>query len=501
MDILTNLALGLSTALTPMNLAMCLAGALIGTLIGVLPGVGPVATIAMLLPLTFSLQPEGALIMLAGIFYGAQYGGSTTAILVNIPGEASSVITTIDGYQMARQGRAGPALAIAGIASFIAGSIATALIVIVGPKLAGLANYFGAAEYFSLMALGLVAATVLANGELIKALGMIFVGLLLGLVGTDVNTGAPRYTFGLLILSDGLGFVPLAMGLFGIAEIVSNLGMPAQERSVVAARITGLFPTRADLKASAGAILRATGLGSLLGVLPGGGPTLAAFSAYVLEKKLAGPGNTFGKGDIRGVAAPEAANNAAAQTSFIPMLTLGIPSNAVMALMIGAMTIHGIAPGPQVMTQQPALFWGLIVSMWVGNLMLLVINLPLVGVWGQLLKVPYRILFPAIVLFCATGVYVIGLSVFEVYLMAGFGVIGLALARCGCDPVPLLLGFILGPLMEENLRRALLITNGDASVFVTRPLSATFLGLAAILVLLALLPSLGRRREQVFHEA
>ena len=500
METLANLSLGLATALTPINLALCLAGALIGTLIGVLPGIGPIATIAMLLPLTYSLPPEGALIMLSGIFYGAQYGGSTTAILVNIPGEASSVITTIDGYQMAQQGRAGPALAIAGIGSFVAGSIATALIVIVGPSLAGLAKFFGAAEYFSLMVLGLVAATVLANGDLIKALGMIFVGLLLGLVGTDVNTGAQRYSFNLNILADGLGFVPLAMGMFGLAEIVNNLGKPQEQRSLVTAKITGLMPTRADLKASSGAILRATGLGSLLGVLPGGGPTLAAFSSYVLEKKIAGASGTFGKGDIRGVAAPEAANNAAAQTSFIPMLTLGLPSNAVMALMIGAMSIHGIAPGPQVMTQNPKLFWGLIVSMWVGNLMLLIINLPLVGLWVQLLKVPYRILFPAIVLFCATGVYVIGSSVFEVYLMAAFGVIGLALARCGCDPVPLLLGFILGPMLEENLRRALLITNGDPSIFFVRHLSAAFLALSALLVLLALLPSLKSKRDEVFQE-
>ncbi|WP_426233393.1 tripartite tricarboxylate transporter permease [Pararhizobium sp. DWP3-4] len=500
METLANLALGMSTAFTPSNLGVCLMGTLIGTLIGVLPGIGPTATIAMLLPLTFSLPPEAALIMLSGIFYGAQYGGSTTAILVNLPGEASSVITTIDGYQMARNGRAGPALAIAGIGSFVAGTIATALIVIVGPTLAGLALYFGAAEYFSLMVLGLVAATVLANGDLVKALGMIFVGLLLGLIGTDVNTGAQRYTFGLSILADGLNFIPLAMGMFGLAEIIKNLGQPEENRSLVSKRITGLFPTKADLAASAGSILRATGIGSILGVLPGGGPTLAAFSSYVLEKKLAGDKGTFGRGDIRGVAAPEAANNAAAQTSFIPMLTLGLPSNAVMALMIGAMSMQGIAPGPQVMTQNPTLFWGLIVSMWVGNLMLLIINLPLVGVWVQLLKVPYRILFPAIVLLCATGVYVINYSVFEVYLLAGFGIIGLALARCGCDPVPLLLGFILGPMMEENLRRALLITNGDIDVFFTRPISAAFLALSAFLIALALLPSLTRKRAEVFQE-
>lgn len=498
-ETLSNLALGFSVAATLSNLLMCFFGVLVGTLIGVLPGIGPIATIAMLLPLTYTLEPVGALIMLAGIFYGAQYGGSTTAILVNIPGEASSVITTIDGYQMARQGRAGPALAIAGIGSFVAGSIATALIVLIGPSLVGLVRLFGAAEYFSLMVLGLIAATVLANGDLFKALGMVFVGLLLGLVGTDVNTGAQRYTFGQWILADGLGFVPLAMGMFGLAEVVKNLEQPGENRSLLSNRIVGLLPTKADLRASIFVILRATGLGSVLGVLPGGGPTLAAFSAYMLEKKIAGVGGKFGEGDIRGVAAPEAANNAAAQTSFVPMLTLGLPSNAVMALMIGAMTIHGIVPGPQVMTQNPSLFWGLIASMWIGNLMLLVINLPLVGVWVQLLKVPYRVLFPMIVLFCATGVFVINLSTFEVCLAAAFCIVGLALARCGCDPVPLLLGFVLGPMMEENLRRALLISNGDASIFITRPVSGGLLAVGLFLIVLAMLPTLKRKRGDVFQ--
>ena len=486
------------TAVSPLNLWMCTVGVFVGTLIGVLPGIGPVATIAMLLPLTFSLQPVGALIMLAGIYYGAQYGGSTTAVLVNLPGEASSVITTIDGYQMALKGRAGPALAMAAISSFIAGTVGTVLIVIAGPSLASLANHFGATEYFSMMILGLVAATVLSGGSLIKSLGMVIVGLFLGLIGTDVNTGAQRFTFGLPVLADGLGFVPLAMGIFGIAEIISNLGKPAEERSLLTEKITGLMPTLADFKVSAAAIMRGSGLGALLGVLPGGGPTLAAFSAYVLEKKISNKQGTFGKGDIRGVAAPEAGNNAAAQTSFIPMLTLGLPSNATMALMIGAMTIHGIAPGPQVMTEQPALFWGLIVSMWVGNLLLLVINLPLVGLWVKLLKVPYRLLFPAIVLFCVTGVYVINLSAEEVYMMAAFGLFGIALHRCGCDPVPLLLGFILGPMMEENLRRALLLSAGNSTVFFTRPLSLALLLVSAGLVAVSLLPALSKKREEVF---
>jgi TctA family transporter len=500
MDVLANLYLGLATAVSPMNIGVCLFGCFIGTLIGVLPGIGPIATIAMLLPLTFSLPPVGALIMLAGIYYGAQYGGSTTAILVNLPGETSSVITTLDGYQMAKQGRAGPALAIAALASFFAGTVATLLIVVAGPSLASLANHFGATEYFSMMILGLVAATVLSSGTLIKSLAMVIVGLLLGLVGTDVNTGAQRFTFGLPILADGLGFVPLAMGLFGLGEIINNLGRPAEQRRLLTDKVSGLMPTLADLKRACGATLRATGLGSILGVLPGGGPTLASFSAYVLEKKVSDKAGTFGKGDIRGVAAPEAANNAAAQTSFIPMLTLGLPSNATMALMIGAMTIHGIAPGPQVMTEQPALFWGLIVSMWIGNLALLVINLPMIGLWVKLLQVPYRLLFPAIVLFCVSGVYGVNLSTGEVFMMAAFGLFAIALQRFGCDPVPMLLGYILGPMMEENLRRALLLSAGDTTVFFTRPLSLGLLAVSAAMVVVALLPTLSRKRQEVFAD-
>src|SRR5258706_6539181 len=403
MDLLHNLIYGFSVALHWQNLWYCFIGCFLGTLIGVLPGIGPVATIAMLLPITFNLPPTPALIMLAGIYYGASYGGSTTAILVNLPGESSSVVTCIDGYQMARQGRAGPALAIAAIGSFFAGSVATVLIAMFAPPLTLLAQQFGAAEYFSLMVFGLIGAVVLASGSVIKAVAMIFLGLLLGLIGTDVNSGAARYTFGIPELADGVGFVPLAMGFFGIAEIIMNLEKP-ETRDILKEKVKGLMPTWADLKASTPAILRGTALGSLLGVLPGGGAVLSAFAAYTVEKKIAKDPSTFGKGDIRGVAAPESANNAGAQTSFIPLLTLGIPPNAVMALMVGAMTIHGITPGPQVMTSQPALFWGMIASMWVGNLMLVVINLPMIGLWVRLLKVPYRLLFPAILLFCANGV-------------------------------------------------------------------------------------------------
>jgi TctA family transporter len=499
MDIFHNLALGFGVALTPLNLLFCLIGCLLGTLIGVLPGIGPVATIAMLLPVTFNVPPISALIMLAGIYYGAQYGGSTTAILVNLPGESSSVVTCIDGYQMARQGRAGPALAIAAIGSFFAGSVATVLIALFAPPLTVLAQQFGAAEYFSLMVFGLIGAVVLASGSVIKAVTMIFFGLLLGLIGTDVNSGAARYTFGIPELADGVGFVPLAMGFFGIAEIILNLEKP-ETRDILKEKVKGLMPTWADLKRSTPAVLRGTALGSLLGVLPGGGAVLSAFAAYTVEKKIAKDPSAFGKGEIRGVAAPESANNAGAQTSFIPLLTLGIPPNAVMALMVGAMTIHGITPGPQVMTSQPALFWGMIASMWIGNLMLVVINLPMIGIWVSLLKVPYRLLFPAILLFCAIGVYTLNNSPFEVGLMALFGLLGYMLLKFGCEPAPMLLGFILGPLMEENLRRAMLLSRGNPITFIERPLSAGLLAAAAGLLLLVVLPQFRKTREEAFQE-
>jgi putative tricarboxylic transport membrane protein len=498
-DLLGNLAHGFAIALSWQNILFCLIGVLLGTLVGVLPGIGPVATIAMLLPFTFTLSPIPALIMLAGIYYGAQYGGSTTAILVNMPGESSSVVTCLDGYQLARQGRAGPALAIAAIGSFIAGCFATVLVAVFSAPLTALAQSFGAAEYFSLMVFGLIAAVVLAQGSVVKAVAMILVGLFLGLVGTDVNTGKQRFTFGMPELSDGIGFVPIALGLFGLAEIIHNLSQ-REERSVLSQPIHGLMPTLADFKVALPAILRGTGLGSLLGVLPGGGAVLSAFAAYTLEKKIAREPERFGKGAIEGVAAPESANNAGAQTSFIPLLTLGIPPNPVMALMIGAMMIHGIQPGPQVMTKQPDLFWGLVASMWIGNLMLVVINLPLIGIWVRLLKVPYRMLFPAILLFCCIGVYSLNNSAFEVGLTALFGLLGYFFLKAGCEPAPLLLGFVLGPMMEENLRRALLLAHGDASVFLMRPISLGLLLMSCGLLLAVVLPAVRSTREKAFQE-
>lgn len=502
MDLFTNLSIGFTAAFTLQNLLYCFIGCLLGTLVGVLPGIGPVATIAMLLPATYALPPVAALIMLAGIYYGSQYGGSTTAILVNLPGESSSVVTVIDGYQMARQGRAGPALAAAGLGSFFAGCVGTLILAAFAPPLTELAFKFGPAEYFSLMVLGLIGAVVLASGSLIKAVGMIVLGLLLGLIGTDVNSGVARYSFDIPELTDGLGFIVIAMGVFGYGEIIMNLSKPAEEREVFAAKVEGLFPTAADFKNIIPAVLRGTALGSALGILPGGGALLSAFAAYTIEKKTKlKPGEVpFGKGNIRGVAAPEAANNAGAQTSFIPLLTLGIPPNAVMALMVGAMTIHNIQPGPQVMTSNPQLFWGLIVSMWLGNLMLIILNLPLIGIWIKFLTIPYRWLFPAIVLFCAIGVYSTNNNTWDIWMVAIFGVIGYGFIKLGMEPAPLLLGFILGPMMEENLRRALLLSRGDWSVFVTRPLSAGLLGAAVLLLVIVLLPAVKNKREEAFVE-
>src|ERR1700726_4184223 len=500
LDLLHNLALGFGVALSPMNMFLCLVGAMVGTLIGVLPGVGPLATIAMLLPITFGLPPVGALIMLAGIYYGAQYGGSTPSILINIPGEASSVITTLDGHQMARQGRAGPALALAGIGSFFAGCVSTVLVAALGGPLTSVALLFGPAEYFSLMTLGLCFAVVLARGSILKALAMVLLGLLMSMVGSDIETGQSSMAFDTPELSDGIGFVVVAMGVFGFAEIMRNLEQ-TESREVIKANLTGLMPTWPDLKASAGAIGRGTVLGSILGILPGGGAVIASFAAYTFEKKMAKDPSRFGRGAIEGVASPESANNAAAQTSFIPLLTLGIPPNAVMALMVGAMTIHGIVPGPQVMQKQPELVWGMIASMWIGNLMLIVINLPLVGIWVRLLRVPYRLMFPSIVIFCAIGIYSINNAPVDVVLAGAFGLLGYWLIKHDFEPAPLLLGMVLGPLMEENLRRALLISRGDWTVFLTRPLSAVLMAMAAFLLVLAVLPSLRRKRDEVFVES
>ncbi|MDT7521300.1 tripartite tricarboxylate transporter permease [Rhodoferax sp. TBRC 17198] len=500
MELFDNLALGFGVAFTGQNLIYAFIGCLLGTLIGVLPGIGPLATIAMLLPATYALPPVAALIMLAGIYYGAQYGGSTTAILVNLPGESSSVVTVIDGYQMARNGRAGPALAAAGLGSFFAGCVGTLILAAFAGPLTELAFKFGPAEYFSLMILGLIGAVVLASGSLLKAIAMILLGLLLGMVGTDVNSGVARYSFDIPELTDGIGFIVIAMGVFGYGEIISNLSKSAGEREIFTASVSGLLPTKQDFQRMVPAVLRGTALGSLLGILPGGGAVMAAFAAYTIEKKTKlQPGEVpFGKGNIRGVAAPEAANNAGSQTSFIPLLTLGIPPNAVMALMVGAMTIHNIQPGPQVMTANPELFWGLIASMWIGNLMLVILNLPLIGIWIKLLSVPYRWLFPSIVLFCAIGVYSTNNNTFDIWMVAIFGIIGYLFIKLGTEPAPLLLGFILGPMMEEYLRRALLLSRGDWSVFVTRPLSASLLLAALALLVVVMLPSIKAKREEAF---
>jgi len=498
MDLLHDLGIGFDVALGLRNLLCALFGATLGTLVGVLPGIGAAAAIALLLPALAGVDATPALILLAAVYYGAQYGASTTAILLKVPGESSSATTVIDGCQMARQGRAGPALAIAAMGSFFAGCVATVVIALFAPPLAEVALKFGPAEYFSLMVLGLVGATVLAHGSLIKAIAMTILGLLLGVVGTDVNSGIARFSFGISELSDGINFVVVAMGLFGFAEIIMNLEQ-GEAREVFVNKVTGLMPTWKDLKDSSGAILRGTALGSVLGILPGGGALLSSFAAYTLEKKI-GDTSKFGKGEIRGVAAPESANNAGAQTSFIPLLTLGIPSNPVMALMIGAMMIQGIAPGPQVMTERPELFWGMIASMWIGNLMLVILNLPLIGMWVKLLTVPYRLLYPSILLFCCVGVYSLSNAPFDVMLTALFGLLGYVFVKLECEPAPLILGFILGPLMEENLRRAMLLSRGDATVFFTKPISGVLLGMAIVLLLITLAPAVRKTREEAFVE-
>ncbi len=498
-DLVSNLQLGLGVAGSIHNVGLCFLGCLIGTLIGVLPGVGPIATIAMLLPLTFGLDPVGALIMLAGIYYGAQYGGSTTAILVNIPGEATAVVTVLDGHQMAKQGRAGIALGIAAIGSFIAGTIATIIIAAAAKPLTAIALLFGPADYFALMVLGLMFAGVLARGSVPKAIAMILFGILLSTVGPDIETGEERLTFGWMEIADGIDFAIIAMGMFGFAEILRNLEHK-EARAVVKAKIGRLLPNLSDFKTAFAPIMRGTGIGALLGFLPGNGAVLGPFASYSMEKKLAKDPSRFGQGAIEGVAGPEAANNAGAQTAFIPLLTLGIPPNAVMALMIGAMTIHGLIPGPQIITKHPDLFWGMIASMWIGNLMLLIINLPLIGIWVRLLRVPYSLMFPAIIIFCCIGIYSINNSPTQVAMTAAFGLFGYLLIKLGFEAAPLLLGFVLGRLMEEKLRQAMVISRGDLWTFVDRPVSMTLLVLALIVFILSALPSISRRRETVFTE-
>ena len=499
METLGNIALGLSVAITPINLLYCFVGSVLGTMVGVLPGVGPVTTVALLLPISFTLEPVSAMIMLAGIYYGAQYGGSTTAILIRIPGEASSVVTTIDGYQMAQQGRAGPALGIAALGSFFAGCVATLLITFAAPPLAAIALQFGPPEYFSLMLCGLVASVVLARGSVVKAIAMVVVGLLLGLSGNDVNSAVRRFTFGVSGLADGIEFVALSMAIYGIAEVAYNLEKKSEQMQA-ATGIGRVWPSTADIRKCIPSILRGTALGSVLGVLPGGGALLASFAAYTLEKKVASHPRTFGNGDIRGVAAPESANNAGAQTSFVPMLTLGIPSNPTMALMIGALMVHGIAPGPQVMTSRPELFWGLVASMWIGNFMLVVLNLPLVGLWVKLVQIPYRLLFPAIVAFCCVGAYTINANVTDLYVMAAFTVFGYVCLKLDCEPAPLILGFVLGPLMEENLRRSMLMSRGDPMVFVNERISLGFLVVAAALLIVLVAPAIRAKRNEAMTE-
>ncbi len=499
MELLANLGLGFETAMTPINLLWCFVGVLLGTLIGVLPGIGPTATIAMLLPITFTFEPVTALIMLSGIYYGAQYGGSTTAILINLPGESSSAVTAIDGYQMARKGMAGAALATAALGSFFAGSVATLILAVAAPPLARAALGFGAPEYFSLIVLGLIASIALAHGSIVKALAMIVLGLLLGMVGQDIYTGTPRFTFGYMELYGGINFVAVAVGVFGVAEILRNLENETT-RDVMVKKVSSLWLTRAQFRAIIAPVLRGTALGSILGILPGGGHVLSSFASYSIEKRVSRHPEEFGKGAIAGVAGPESANNAAAQTSFIPLLTLGIPAHPVMALMIGAFIIQGITPGPNVIRDEPALFWGIIVSMWVGNLLLVILNLPLIGLWVRLLSVPYRVLFPAIVAFACIGSFAIGQNAFDVFAIAVFGLLGYTLIKLGCEPAPLLLGFVLGPLLEEHLRRAMIISRGDPMVFLERPISATLLALAALAVIVAVLPSVRRKRDQVFVE-
>ena len=499
MELLSNLQLGFETALTLNNLLYCFFGVFIGTAIGVLPGLGPIATIAMLLPATYGLEPITALIMLAGIYYGAQYGGSTTAILVNLPGEASSVVTCLDGHEMAKNGRAGTALATAALGSFFAGSVSTLVLAAFAPVLTKFALDFGPADYFSLMILGLIGAVVLAHGSVLKAVAMIFTGLLIGMVGTDVNTGVARFTFDVPELMDRIDFVTISMGMFGFSEIIKNLEHK-MDREILTGKMSGFFLSKADFKRAWPAVLRGTGLGSILGVLPGGGAVLAAFAAYTVEKKVSKHPEEFGHGAIEGVAGPEAANNAGAQTSFIPLLTLGIPPNAVMALMIGAMMIHDIQPGPMVMSSNPTLFWGLIASMWIGNLLLVILNLPLIGLWVKLLSIPYRILFPAILVFCVIGLFSTNNSTFEIYTAVVFAVLGYFFVKLKCETAPLLLGFVLGPMMEENFRRALSISRGDFTVFATRPISLTLLIMSAFLLLLVVAPSFRKTREAAFQE-
>lgn len=499
MSLLSDLALGFSVALTLTNLAYCMIGVVVGTAIGVLPGVGPLVTIAVLLPLTFGLPPDSAMIMLAGIYYGAAYGGSTTAILVNLPGEQGAAVTVIDGYQMARQGRAGPALAIAAIGSFVAGCFGTFLIAVVALPLTRFALEFGAQEFTSLIVLALVATAVLVHGSMLKGIAVALFGVLVGLAGIDLTSGIERFTFGVPGLYDGVPFIVVAMGLFAFAEIIRNLEH-LERRGAEVVKVTGLMPTRAEFKASWKPILRGTAIGSFFGALPGAGQTIASFGAYAVERRLSDTPERFGKGAIEGVAAPEAANNASAQCAFIPTLTLGIPGSGTMALMLGALMIQGITPGPRILTSHPELFWGLIASMWIGNLLLVILNLPLVGLWVSMLKIPYRWLFPIILVFSCIGIYSVNQSAIDIWVMVSFGIIGYIFVKLDCEPAPFILGLLLGPLLETNMRRSLLLSQGDFSTFLTNPISAAFLVAAVGLIALMVVPAIRRSKDEATVE-
>ncbi|MEQ1647322.1 MAG: tripartite tricarboxylate transporter permease [Hyphomicrobiaceae bacterium] len=499
MDVLSSLGFGFSVALQPTNLLACFFGVFIGTLVGVLPGIGPVSAMALLLPVTLSGTPEAGIIMMSGIYYGSMYGGSTTSILVNIPGEAASVVTCLDGHEMAKRGRAGPALGMAALSSFAAGTMSIILLMLVAPSLARVAVAFGPPEYFSLMVLGLTVLSFLTQGSMAKAMIMACIGVVLGLIGIDGITGTPRLAFDRLELLDGIGLVPVVMGLFGIAEILANLEKQV-ERDIIASRIGSLWPSSQDWVRSRWAIVRGTILGFFLGILPGGGAVISSFASYAIERKFSKYPEEFGKGAIEGVAGPEAANNAAAGGAFIPLMTLGIPPNVVMALLLGAFIVHGLQPGPLMMTTSPGVFWGIVASMYIGNVMLLILNMPLVGLWVQVLRVPYNILFPLIVMFCIVGVFASGNSVFDILVMIGFGVFGYLCRKFGYEPAPMVLAFVLGPMLENNLRKSLILSQGEFSVFVTRPISATCLVLAAMILIAVLMPSLSKKREVIAQD-
>ena len=499
MELLNYLSIGFSVALQPANLFYCFVGVFIGTLIGVLPGIGPVGAMSLLLPATFQSTPEAAIIMLSGIYYGAMYGGSTTSILVNIPGEAASVVTCLDGYQMALKGRAGPALGIAAFGSFIAGTLSILGLMLLAPPLSKFAVQFGPPEYFTLMVLGLTILIYLAHGSMPKALLMASFGIVLGLIGLDSINARPRFTFDRMELMDGVGLVPVVMGLFGISEVLLNIEQEVR-RQIFETKIKGLLPTVKDWRVSIGAIIRGSLLGFFLGILPGGGAVISSFISYAVEKKVSRHPEEFGKGAIEGVAGPEAANNAATGGAFIPLMTLGIPPNVVMAMLLGAFMIHGVQPGPLMMKQSPGLFWGVIVSMYIGNIMLLILNLPLIGLWVQVLKVPYKILFPLILLFCLIGVYSVSNAVFDIYIMIIFGIMGYLMKKFDYEGAPLILAFVLGPLLENNLRKSMIMSQGNFSIFFTRPLAAISLVVALFLLISPIIPWMAKRRKEIPKE-